>query len=627
MCSGDGRIARMPADCGMNEKSAAARITPSRRTQLDLAVIGNSRIGALIDTDASIVWMCVPRFDGDPVFCALADDNSTNGRFDIALVDGAVAEQAYVRNTAVLRSVLRDAAGGAVEVIDFAPRFMLRGRTFAPVTLVRIVRPLSGRPRIKVRFSPRSDHGAHTPAMAWGTHHIRVQVPGYPLRLTTDAPLTHIIEERPLLVDHALTFILGPDETLAESPLETGRWMLEQTMTYWYRWVRNLAIPFEWQDAVIRAAITLKLNTFDDTGAIIAALTTSVPEAADSGRNWDYRYCWLRDAYFVINALNRLGSTGSMERYLRYLEGLVADSGDAPLQPVYSLSGATELAEHTMTGLKGFRGMGPVRTGNLAYAQQQHDVYGAAILGVAHAFFDARLVQPGDEALLRDLERLGDRAFTLHDKPDAGIWEYRGRASVHTFSSLMCWAACDRLARISRHLSDAPRATHWEGRAGVIRRAIEARAWNADLRCFVAEMNADGPRSDTLDASLLLMGELDFLHRDDPRLAATVHAIEKQLRRGDYLLRYDRADDFGLPETAFLVCTFWWVQALALIGERDKARAEFERLLACRNRFGLLSEDIDAASGELWGNYPQTYSLVGIIVCAMRLSTRWDDAF
>lgn len=598
-----------------------------RRTQLDLAVIGNSRIGALIDTEASIVWCCVPRFDGDPVFCALMDDGASEGRFDVALVDGRVVEQDYVRNTAVLRSVLADAGGNQVEVIDFAPRFTLRGRTFAPVTLVRIVRPLAGRPRVRVRFAPRCEHGARAAPLSAGSHHIRAGVPEYPLRLTTDAPLTHVLEQRPLGLDRPLTFIVGPDETLADSPLESGRSMLEQTLVYWRRWVRNLAIPFEWQEAVIRAAITLKLNTFEDTGAIIAALTTSLPEAADSGRNWDYRYCWLRDAYFVINALNRLGATGSMERYLHYLEGLVADAGEAGLQPVYGLAGAANLAEHVQPALRGFRGMGPVRTGNLAYAQRQHDVYGAAILGVAHAFFDTRLEQPGDATLYAELERLGERAFALHVQPDAGIWEYRGRTAVHTFSSVMCWAACDRLARIGLHLHLPARAQAWRARADAIRGAIEQRGWNPRLQAFVAEMRGEGAPDDMLDASLLLMGELDFLRADDPRLASTVRAIEQQLRRGHLLLRYDRPDDFGLPETAFLVCTFWWVQALALIGERDRAREEFERLLACRNRFGLLSEDIDAASGELWGNYPQTYSLVGIIVCAMRLSKRWDDAF
>jgi GH15 family glucan-1,4-alpha-glucosidase len=589
---------------------------------LELAVIGNSRIGALIDTRASVVWMCVPRFDGDPVFCALLDRDAPRGRFDIELEGCASIEQAYEHNTAILRSVLRDDRGGAVELIDFAPRFHQHGRTFAPVSVVRIVRRLAGRPRICVRFAPRCDYGAGDPALTYGSHHIRAEIPAYRLRLTTDAPITHVVESRSLLVEGTLTFVLGPDETLQDNPHETGRRLYEETQRYWRRWVRNLAVPFEWQEEVIRAAITLKLNTFDDTGGVIAALTTSIPEAPNTPRTWDYRYCWLRDAYFVINALNRLGATGSLERYLRYIENIVAGAQDGSLQPVYALNGAVDLAESTADGLAGFAGMGPVRVGNLAFQQAQHDVYGSAILGVSHAFFDSRLERVGDAELLSQLEVLGEQAFARYALPDAGIWEFRGRQEVHTFSAMMCWAACDRLARIARRLRLEDRAAFWSQRAAQIHRRICDSGWNAQLGSFVATFGGDA-----LDASLLVMIELDFLPTSDPRLRATVAAIERQLRRGDFLLRYDRPDDFGAPETAFIVCTFWWIQALAMLGERTRAREEFERLLACRNRFGLLSEDIDVATGRLWGNFPQTYSMVGIITCAMRLSTRWDDAF
>ena len=236
---------------------------------LDLAIIGNSRIGALVDTQASVQWMCVPGFDGDPVFCSLLSPKTDCGRWDINLVGGPAeaAEQHYERNSAVLRSVLRDDSGNAVEVIDFAPRFYQFGRMFAPVSLARVVRRLSGRPRITMRFAPCVDYGEQEAVLAYGSHHIRVNVPRYPLRLTTDAPMTQIIERRPMLVEDTLTFLLGPDETLQQSPRETGRHLLEETLRYWRRWVRGLALPFEWQDAVIRAAITLKLNSFEDTGA------------------------------------------------------------------------------------------------------------------------------------------------------------------------------------------------------------------------------------------------------------------------------------------------------------------------------------------------------------------------
>jgi GH15 family glucan-1,4-alpha-glucosidase len=592
-----------------------------RRSDLELAVIGNSRIGALIDTRASIVWMCVPRFDGDPVFCALLDDDSDQGRFDLELEDCASITQAYERNTAILRTEMIDARGARVELVDFAPRFHQHGRNFAPVTIVRIVRRLEGRPRIRVRFAPRCDYGAASPRLTFGSHHVRAEVPAYGLRLTTDAPITHVIESRSLLVDESLTFILGPDETLQANPLEAGRRLYEETARYWRRWVRNLAVPFEWQDEVIRAAITLKLNTFDDTGGIVAALTTSLPEAPHTQRTWDYRYCWLRDAYFVINALNRLGATGSLERYLRYIENIVAEARESPLQPVYALNGAAELGESTAPALAGYRGMGPVRIGNLAFKQAQNDVYGSAILGVTHAFFDARLERAGDVDLFHQLEALGEQAFNRYALPDASIWEYRGRQEVHTFSALMCWAACDRLARIAGRLGLVERAAFWSQRAQLVHARICEQAWCASRGSFAATFGGD-----TLDASLLVMTELDFLPVHDPRLRATVAAVEAQLRRGDFLLRYDRPDDFGPPETAFLVCTFWWIQSLAALGERERARAEFEKVLACRNRFGLLAEDIEVSTRELWGNFPQTYSMVGIIMCAIRLSRSWSDA-
>jgi GH15 family glucan-1,4-alpha-glucosidase len=586
---------------------------------LQLAIIGNSRIGALVDGGARVAWMCVPALDGDPVFCSLLEPRCGGGAFAVELEGCASIEQAYLPNTAILSTRMR-AGDAAVEILDFAPRFHQFGRVFAPVTLVRLVRVLAGRPRMRVLFEPTCGYGERRAPLAWGSHHIRADVPGYPLRLTTDAPVTRIVQQEHFLLEGSMSLLLGPDEPLAEDPSAVGRRMFEETRAYWQRWVRSLAIPFEWQDAVIRAAITLKLNAFDDTGAICAALTTSIPESADSGRNWDYRHCWLRDAYFVVNALNRLGATASMERYLRYLENIVAADPKGPLQPVYSLAGRTRLEERTVPGLAGYRSMGPVRVGNDAWRQTQNDAYGAAILGVSHAFFDLRLARRGDARLFAQLEALGEHAWALHATPDAGIWEYRGRTAVHTFSSLMCWAACDRLARIAASLRMAVRAQFWSERARAIHANICENAWSAALGGFSGIFGRD-----QIDASLLTMAQLRFLAPGDPRLLGTVRAVESALARGDFLLRYAEPDDFGEPETAFIVCTLWLVQALAAIGERDRARSLFETVLSRRNRFGLLSEDIDVRTGELWGNFPQTYSMVGIINCAIELSIDWEE--
>lgn len=589
---------------------------------LDLALIGNCTVGALVDARANITWGCFPRFDGDPVFCSLLKESDDYGFFAVELAECERTEQHYLENTAILVTRLYDRQGGSIEVTDFAPRFGQYGRTFRPMMLVRRIRRLSGSPRLTLRLRPACDNGAARPAMTWGSNHIRYVAPALTLRLTTDASLTAIMQETSFFLEDSVTMLLGTDETVNEAAGEIGRRFLEETTQYWCEWVRNLAIPFEWQEAVIRAAITLKLNAYDDTGAIIAAMTTSIPEAASSGRNWDYRFCWLRDSYFVVNALNRLGATRTMERYLGYIINIAAQAEGGPLQPVYGIDGRAELEEREVPALAGYRGMGPVRIGNQAYSQVQHDVYGSAILAAAHVFFDQRLTRRGDEALFRRLELLGEQARRCHDQPDAGLWELRGSARVHTFSSVMCWVACDRLARIARQLGLAERASYWLEQAQQIHATICQRAWSAERNAFVSTFEGNA-----MDASLLLLAEIGFLDASDPRFASTVNAVEKDLRRGDFIFRYVEKDDFGEPENAFLVCTFWYVNALAALNRHKEARELFEKLLASRNRHGLLAEHINLHNGEHWGNFVQTYSMVGLINAAIRLSVRWDQAF
>ena len=592
-------------------------------SSLELGVVGNSNVSALVTAGGEICWTCMPRVDGDPVFCSLlrerrADDDF--GFFAVDLQDLARTEQAYLPHTPVLVTRLYDGGGGAVEITDFAPRFRQFGRLFCPSQLVRIVRPLAGSPRIRMRVRPASDYGRERRGTTFGSNHIRYVGADFTLRLTTDGSITALLEETPAVLREPVSLLLGPDETAQGSPADVAHRFLENTVDYWQDWVRDLSIPFEWQEEIIRAAITLKLAAYDDTGAIIAAPTTSIPEAAGSGRNWDYRYCWLRDAYFVVNALNRLNATRTMERYLGYIINIAA--ADGALQPVYRVNGRPEMDERTVPTLPGYRGMGPVRAGNQAWRQVQNDVYGSTVLAAAQAFFDSRLSAIGNEALFRQLETLGERAVTVHALPDAGLWELRGKARVHTFSSIMCWAACDRLAKIAARLGLPERARYWHARAARIHAAVCERAWNPARGGFSATFDGD-----TLDASLLLLADLGFLAAEDPRFAGTVAAIERELKRGDYVYRYSEPDDFGAPANAFTVCTFWYIDAITRLGRKEEARALFEKMLARRNRLGLLSEHIDPASGELWGNFPQTYSMVGMIKSATRLSVPWHQAF
>jgi GH15 family glucan-1,4-alpha-glucosidase len=594
-------------------------------TSLDLGLIGNGTASALVDPAGRIVWACFPRFDGDPVFCSLlrnAAPGDDLGCFAVELVDVIRTEQEYEVNTPVLVTRMFDRHGGAIEIIDVIPRFRQHERVFCPWMIVRRIRRTAGSPRVCVRLRPAEQYGQHATSTTSGSNHVRYQLGDLWIRLTTDASITAVLEGSAFYLDDMVTLLLGPDETVPGGVAEVGRHFFEATVGYWREWVRSLSIPFEWQDAVIRAAITLKLNAFEDTGAIVAAMTTSIPESAGSGRNWDYRYCWLRDGYFVVDALNRLGATRTMERYLGYILNVLAAQEGRNLQPVYGIDGRANLDERTIDSLPGYRGMGPVRVGNDAYRQTQHDVYGSAILAATHVFFDRRLWRGADASLFHRLEPLGSLAAAVCDQPDAGIWELRGRAEVHTLSSAMCWAGCDRLSRIANRLGLPDRAAFWRRESARIHRLICDRAWNPSIGSFASTF---GGRE--LDASLLRLQDIGFLSAADPRFADTVSAVGRVLLRDSFVYRYAEPDDFGTPENAFLACTFWYIDALAAIGRRDEARALFDTVLAHRNRHGLLSEHVDPRTGEQWGNFVQTYSMVGVIRCAIRLSVRWDEAF
>ena len=592
-------------------------------SSLDLWPIGNCQVSALIDRKGRFVWACAPRVDGDAVFSALLsgaqDQADAAGLWEISLEGAVSIEQSYLRNTPILASIHTDASGNSIEVIDFCPRVERSDRTYRPVAFARIVRPISGSPRIRVRLRPTHAWGRTDVDRVIGSNHIRYGAAGWSLRLSTTAPVGMVMEERAFRLEKPLHFFLGPDESFAGALGPTVDGMLADTAAGWLHWVRGLAIPPEWQDVVIRSAITLKLCQHEETGAIVAALTTSIPEHAGSQRNWDYRFCWIRDAYYTVQALNRLGALDVLEGYLAYLRNIVDAAGQGHIQPLYSVLGDSHIEERIEPALPGYCGMGPVRVGNEAYTQVQHDAYGQVVLSSVQAFFDQRLLRPSGPEDFAALERVGERAWAMHDKPDSGLWELRTKQAVHTYSAAMCWAACDRLATAAEALGLADRSTFWTERAQKIRERIEAAAWNAERGYMSATFSGD-----QLDASLLQLLDLRFLAPSDPRFQGTLTAVERTLRRGSHMLRYAHEDDFGLPATAFNVCTFWLIEALHLTGRTQEARALFEEMLSRRTAAGLLSEDIDPATGELWGNYPQTYSLVGLINCAVLLSKPWS---
>ncbi|HEX8554873.1 MAG TPA: glycoside hydrolase family 15 protein [Sphingomonas sp.] len=587
---------------------------------MDLWPIGNCQVSALVDRTGRFVWGCVPRVDGDPAFCALLDrDDAETGYWTVELEGCTRTQQHYLRNTPILVTRHEDADGNAVEVTDFAPRFTRDGRAYRPTAFVRIVRPVAGSPRIRMSLRVATDWGKPTQVTA-GSNHIRYLMRELTLRLTTDAPIDHLRDERFFRLERALHFFLGPDESFPGVLPDQCRAMLDRTTGEWRQWVRGLATPLEWQNVVIRAAITLKLCQHEETGAIVAALTTSLPEHDGSQRNWDYRYCWVRDAYYTVQALNRLGALDVLEGYLEYLRNIVDDARGGHVQPLYGVAGEARIEEWIAPDLPGYRGMGPVRVGNQAYEQVQHDAYGQIVLSNVQAFHDERLFRMASVEDFRALEKVGERAWAVYDKPDAGLWELRTKSHVHTYSAAMCWAACDRLGGAAEALGLDERAGFWRERADLMRATIEQAAWRPETSRVSATFGGDD-----LDASLIQLLDLRFFAPGDPRFQGTLVAVEEGLRRGSHMLRYATEDDFGLPHTAFNVCTFWLIEALHFTGRTADARALFEEMVARRTPAGLLSEDIDPATGELWGNYPQTYSLVGLINCAVLLSKPWSS--
>ena len=583
----------------------------------DLAIIGNCSYNALLK-EGSVEWLCWPRPDSSFVFGPLLD-REQGGIFAIEGVDATEIEQGYVENTNVLRTVFRG-EGGVFELVDFAPRFSLYDRFFKPSMLVRILRPLSGEPRARIRCRPTYEYGLDDIGYWRASNHIAFTGFPVPVRLTTNVPLTYVEDERPFLLEQDRHLVLTWGEPLEAGLEDTAERFLERTLDYWRRWVKGTRVPRDYQREVVRSALALKLHQYEDTGALLAATTTSLPEYPGSGRTWDYRFCWLRDAYFTLNAFERLGHSEEMERFLEYLRNLCEERAGV-LQPAYRINGDSAADERILEHLAGFDGEGPVRIGNQAFEHVQNDVYGEMVLAVSRLFLDARFV--GEVPPNTAVEMVGSLVSQMDarlEEPDAGLWEFRGKTRLHSFSVLMHWAGARRAAEVADALESpelAAQARAVEKRAGEL---LDTRCWNDEIGALTQV--AGEPQ---LDAALLLAVHLGFLAPEDPRATRHVEAIRRSLSvDGGLLRRYTAPDDFGDTEAAFTVCTFWLVEALALLGQTDEARELFDRLLGLDNGLGLYSEDLLPDTLEQSGNFPQTYSHVGLINAAFKLSRRWD---
>jgi len=582
----------------------------------DLGLIGNCQFSALVERTGDIVWCCLPRFDAEPAFSALLDERG-GGRFLVGPADGSAGVQRYLDNTNVLETVF-DTPDGGVRLLDFAPRFLQYGRSFVPTQLVRIVEPVRGTPRIRVRCEPKLGWSREAPGRVPGSHHITFD--GFPAhcRLTTDIPISYLSGQPFALTERAyLVFTWGAPVEEPLAPL-CERY-LRETISYWRQWVKECDVPPLFQQAVIRSALTLKLHCFEDTGAIVASMTTSIPEAAGSGRTWDYRYCWLRDAYYALSAFRLVGHFQERELFVRFLINVASASADLDLEPLYRVDASTDLEERVLHDWPGYDGEQPVRIGNAAAHQKQNDVFGEMVLALAPVFLDDRFSEERSPETLDLLQRLARKAISLAGKPDEGIWEFRTSPTPQTFSSVMSWAAADRTATVLERRQAGSGSEFRQG-AERIRSEILQRSWNANLGSFVSSYGGDA-----LDAAVLQIANLRLLPADDPRVRSTIDAIHHQLALGGWLLRYKKNDGLGVPTTAFLLCSFWLVEALIATGRVAEARKILDEARRALSPLGLLSEDYDVKEGRLWGNFPQVYSHVGLIHAAFGASPRWAE--
>ncbi len=594
-------------------------------SQLDFGLIGNCQISALVDRNAKVIWCCMPRLDSPSVFGSLLDEEK-GGCWSIGPGSSGPAarwssRQYYMTNTNVLVTHFTLEDGSQFEVLDFAPRYRRGDQYHRPTQIVRIVRPIQGFPQVVVRCNPRFDYGREAPRVSLLSSSVKFEFHDSSFYLSTDAPISYVVSGVPFQLKEAKRFVFSFGEPFDGAFRFELDEQLDRTADYWRSWVKHCNIPFEFQSEVIRSALVLKLHIYEDTGAIIAATTTSLPEGPESGRTWDYRYCWLRDAYFVVTALNRLGQFEEMEQFISYLQNLCASESSGILQPVYGIDGKKDLLERELLELRGFKGFGPVRVGNAAYKMDQHDVYGEMVLAIAPTFFDLRLDRVDLEQAFKNVRQLVEQAIRCFDLPDAGIWEFRGEKKHSIFSKLMNWAAVDRGLRIAAKLGRNELVAEWGPHKDRMRMEIDRGGWNEAVGFYTQSYGGDSP-----DAANLLLPTVNFISFRDERFQRMIHSYERILRVGRGVYRYRTPDDFGTPRTTFTVCSFWMADALWGAGRKSEACDLFSTVIHHANHVGLLSEDMDPETGELWGNFPQTYSHVGLINTAMRISRSWDEA-
>jgi len=583
---------------------------------LDYGLIGNCKSSALVSKSGSIDWCCLPEFGSSSVFAKLLDKEK-GGSFEILVSDDYEVSQKYVPKTNILKTTFKS-EGGTFELLDFMPRYKEeRGSNYAPPDIVRYMKLLSGTPKFRVKYNPKLEYAQFPVKISLHKKYIKASTTKGPydsIYLYTNLEKQKIIDGDEMDLSGDSFFLLSYNQKIIPQTVEHTDLKLKRTVVYWLNWSERTKSYNEYSNEILRSALVLKLLSFEKTGAVLAAVTTSLPETIGEIRNWDYRFCWLRDASMVVKVMTDLGHLKIAEHYIRFIIDIIPDK-DEKIQIMYGINREKKLTEKILDHLSGYKDSFPVRIGNAAYKQKQHDIYGI-LMDVIYQHFNVfyTSLQHGESlwTITRSVVKLVKRNWT---KPDRGIWEIRTEQKHFTFSKVLCWTAIDRAIKIAELIKMESYITKWTKLAETIKEDILENAWNEKVGAFTQYYG-----SDDLDASNLLMETYGFIEARDPKYISTVLATQRDLTRNGLMYRYKNTDDFGLPSSSFTICSFWLINSLAKIGRKKEARKLFDQLLGYSNHVGLFSEDIDFESKRLLGNIPQAYSHLALIETAINLS-------
>ncbi|MGM1056704.1 MAG: glycoside hydrolase family 15 protein [Bacteroidota bacterium] len=583
---------------------------------LDYGIIGNCKSAALVSKTGSIDWCCLPHFNSAGIFSKLLDEK-IGGSFSVDVTDDYNITQEYLWQTNIVSTVY-DNGEHAFQLIDFMPRYMREdGTYYSPPDIIRFFRLLKGKPVLKVKYDPRLEFSLEKTYSDNKGDYIKsyTQDGKYDsLFLYGSFDLDKVLNYSEITLEENAYMLLGYHEKLITQNLDRSYLKFQRTKMYWMNWSEKTTKYSQYNNEILRSALVLKALSFEKSGAVLAAVTTSLPETIGEERNWDYRFCWIRDASMVIKVMAGLGHTKSASDFLQFIINLIPHK-DEKIQIMYGINGEKDLTEHILTHLDGYQGSKPVRTGNAAYIQKQNDIYGILMEVIYQQFIQFETSLENSEELwtiVRGIVKIVEEHWM---EPDKGIWELRTEDRHFVFSKVLCWAAVDRAIKIGEILRKGINDENWIALRTEIHDDIYKNGWNDEIGAYTQSYG-----SRDLDASTLLMEQYGFINARDPRFVSTVLATEKELCRDGLMYRYKNQDDFGKPTSSFTICTFWFIDSLFKIGEHKRAKEMFDQLLSYSNHLGLFSEDIDFETKRLLGNFPQAYSHLALIETAANFS-------